>query len=71
MTALIAAVAVAVISGPIMWLLHRFDKRNSAQHGANQQALDRIEGKLDRHDNKLDRLDDKLTNHMQDRKQHR
>ena len=71
MTALIAAVAVAVISGPIMWLLHRLDRRNSQQHGHNQQTLDRIETKLDRHDGKLDRLDSRLSTHIDDKRGHK
>lgn len=71
MTGLIAAIAVAVIGGPVMWLLHRYDRRNTQQHGHNQQTLDRIETKLDRHDGKLDRLDQRLTDHMDDKRGHR
>ena len=71
MTALIAAIAVALIGGPVMWFLHRFDRRNSDQHAYNGQALDRIENKLDRHDTKLDRLDTKLDTHISDKRGHR
>lgn len=71
MTALIAAIAVAVITGPVMWFLHRFDRRNSQQHAQNGEVLDRIETKIDRHDHKLDRLDTKLDNHIQDKRGHR
>jgi len=70
-TALITAVAVAVIGGPVMWLLHRLDRRNSQQHGQNQQTLDRIETKLDRHDGKLDRLDSRLSTHIDDKRGHK
>jgi hypothetical protein len=34
-----ASIIVALISGPIMWLLWRLDKRNTEQHG---QAVDLI-----------------------------
>lgn len=71
MTALITAIAVAVIGGPVMWFLHRFDRRNSKQHAQNGEVLDRIETKLDRHDSKLDRLDTKLDNHITDKRGHR
>jgi hypothetical protein len=39
MTAAWASIIVAFISGPIMWLLWRLDKRNTEQHG---QAVDLI-----------------------------
>jgi hypothetical protein len=71
MTGLITAIAVAVIGGPIMWLLTRLDRRNSEQHAENGQVLERIETKLDRHDEKLDRLDSKLDNHVNNPKGHR
>jgi hypothetical protein len=34
-----ASIIVALISGPIMWVLYRLDKRNTQQHG---QAVDLI-----------------------------
>ncbi len=71
MTALISAIAVAVIGGPIMWWLRRFDQRNTAQHADNGTTLTRIEDKLDRHDGKLDRLDAKLDRHIDDKRGHR
>lgn len=71
MTALIAAISVALISGPIMWLLHRYDRRNTEQHGHNLNTLQRIEGKMDRHDAKLDHLDAKLDGHISDKRGHR
>lgn len=39
MSAAWASIVVALISGPIMWVLYRFDKRNTEQHG---QAVDLI-----------------------------
>lgn len=38
----LAPVLVAVIGGPTMWMLHRFDKRNSKQHADNGDVLDAI-----------------------------
>lgn len=47
-------VVVALIGGPVMWFLTRFDKRNTEQHGENQRVLNRIETKVDRLDGRLD-----------------
>jgi hypothetical protein len=35
----LAPVFVAVIGGPTMWMLHRFDRRNSEQHAENGGIL--------------------------------
>jgi hypothetical protein len=53
-------IVVALIGGPVMWFLHRFDKRNTQQHGQNMKVLERIESKQDRMDGKVDRLDAKV-----------
>jgi cytochrome c-type biogenesis protein CcmH/NrfF len=50
----IAPVVVALIGGPLMWLLTRFDKRNTEQHGENLKVLNRIESKVDRVDQRID-----------------
>lgn len=71
MTYAISVIAVAVIGGPVMWFLHRFDRRNTTQHEANTDKLDRIDQKLDRHEEKLDRLDQKLDTHLNDQRRHR
>lgn len=47
-------IMVAVIGGPIVAMIHRFDKRNTQQHGENQQVLNRIEGKIERLDQRVD-----------------
>lgn len=52
-------VVVALISGPLMWLLYRFDQRNTVQHDQNMKILSRVETKVDRVDSKVDRLDAK------------
>jgi len=50
----VVPVAVALIGGPVMFLLHRFDKRNTVQHEGNMGVLNRIEGKVDRLDERID-----------------
>jgi uncharacterized membrane-anchored protein YhcB (DUF1043 family) len=54
-------VAVALIGGPVMWFLTRFDKRNTDQHAENQKVLNRIESKIEKVD---DRLNDHITWHI-------
>lgn len=55
MEAVWVPVVVALIGGPVMWFLARFDKRNTEQHGENQKVLTRIEKKVDHIDGRLDR----------------
>jgi hypothetical protein len=40
-----------------MWGLHRFEKRNSAQHGESLSTLNRIE-------TKIEKLDDRIHDHF-------
>ena len=54
MEAVWVPVLVALIGGPVMWFLSRFDQRNTEQHAENQQVLTRIENKVDRLDGRLD-----------------
>jgi len=53
----VVPIAVALIGGPLMWLLRRFDKRNTAQHEGNMSVLTRIE-------HKMDKLDDRIHHHI-------
>lgn len=71
MTGLITAIVVALIGGPLMWLLRRLDRRNSEQHGHSISILERLDGKVDRLDEKVDRLDTKLDSHLNDSRRHR
>lgn len=58
-------VLVALIGGPLMWLLHRLDKRNSAQHADGQANADRRHAEtLDAIDRVDRRLDDHITWHL-------
>lgn len=50
-------IAVALIGGPVMWFLHRLDRRNTHQHDGNMGVLKRIEGKVDK-------LDDRFHHHI-------
>ncbi len=70
MDAIWVPIVVAVIGGPLMWLLARFDRRNTEQHGENMRILKRVEGKVDRLDTKIDRVDDRLWTHMTDKDVH-
>mgnify|MGYP003338205813 CR=1 FL=1 len=54
MDAVWVPLAVALIGGPVMWFLTRFDRRNTDQHAENQQVLLRIESKVDKVDDRLD-----------------
>jgi hypothetical protein len=56
-------IVVAVITGPIVVLMKRFDKRNTEQHGENLKVLSRIEGKVDKIDS---RLDDHIDYHLKE-----
>jgi len=70
MEAVWVPIVVAVIAGPLMWLLARFDRRNTEQHGENMRILKRVEGKVDRLDSKVDRVDDRLWTHITDKEVH-
>ena len=40
-------IVVALIGGPLMWILTRLDRRNTKQHGDNMVVLERIENKVE------------------------
>lgn len=56
-------IVVAVITGPIVVLMKRFDKRNTEQHSENLKVLNRIESKVDHIDK---RLDDHVDYHLKE-----
>lgn len=70
MEAFLVPIAVAVIGGPLMWLLARFDRRNTEQHGENMRILRRVETKVDVLDAKVDRVDEKVWRHANDKDAH-
>jgi len=46
-------ILVAVIGGPLMWLLHRFERRNTEQHGQSMSMLTAIHGDVRKIDDRL------------------
>jgi peptidoglycan hydrolase CwlO-like protein len=62
-------IVVAMIGGPVMWFLSRFDKRNTDQHNLNMKILNTLDikseqmnWKIDKIDDKLDKIDEKVDN---------
>jgi hypothetical protein len=67
MLALIAlggTVGAAVVAGPVMFFLKRFDGRNTSQHGANMQVLNKVADHVEVIHTKVDRLDQRLDTHL-------
>ena len=42
MELVLVPIAVALIGGPVMWFLSRFDKRNTEQHGQSIALLTEV-----------------------------
>jgi len=53
-------IVVALIGGPVMWFLSRFDKRNTAQHDNNMRILNTLDIKAEQMNWKIDKIDDKI-----------
>lgn len=62
--AVIVPIMIALIGGPLMWLLARLDRNNSAQHQNNMRVLERIEGKVTRIEDKVGKVNERLDNHI-------
>jgi hypothetical protein len=58
-------IAVAVISGPLVVLMSRFDKRNTEQHDRNMQELKRIGDAVDDVGVKVSKIDGRLDRHVE------
>ena len=59
MNAAWSAIIVALIGGPVMWVLYRLDKRNTHQHGQSMAVIQEVRNdvkdvKGDMHDVKAD-----------------
>jgi len=65
MEAVIVPIVVALIGGPIMWLLRRLERANTSQHDANMQELTRGARSVERVDEKMDRLDQRIDAHLE------
>jgi len=69
MEAIYIPIVVALIGGPVMWFLSRFDKRNTDQHNLNMKILNTLDikseqmnWKIDKIDDKIDKIDEKVDN---------
>jgi len=65
MEAVVVPIAVALIGGPMMWLLRRLEKSNTDQHAANMRELTRVVRSVERVDEKMDRLDQRIDAHLE------
>lgn len=61
-----SAVMVALISGPLMWLLYRLDKNNSNQHGAAVELIKSVKDDIQEVKDMQIWTDSKLTKHVRD-----
>jgi len=53
----------ALVGGPVMWFLARFDRNNTEQHDTSFNKLNEISTKVDKLDS---RFDDHIEWHMKD-----
>jgi len=65
MEAVVVPIVVALIGGPMMWLLRRLEKSNTSQHDANMRELNRVARSVERVDEKMDRLDHRIDAHLE------
>jgi len=68
----LAGIVIALIGGPLMWFLRRFDRRNTEQHTQNLTHLEHtrdlvagIDSKIDRVQEKVDTVDERLFRHVE------
>lgn len=60
----IVPIVVAIITGPLVVLLSRFDKRNTEQHDRNMEELQRLGDSVENVGSKVDRLDSRIDEHV-------
>lgn len=60
----VVPIVCAVIAGPVMWFLSRFDRRNTEQHDRNMDELRRLGKSVDKVGEKVDNLDSRLDDHV-------
>ena len=65
MEAVVVPIVVALIGGPMMWLLRRLERSNTVQHDANMRELSRVARSVERVDEKMDRLDQRIDAHLE------
>lgn len=61
-----SAVMVALISGPLMWLLYRLDKNNSSQHGEAIELIKTVKDDIQEVKDMQVWTDLKLTKHTKE-----
>lgn len=67
----VVPILVALLGAPLVWLLNRLDRRNTAQHAQSVDILNRLDGKVDDIHGHLGRLNEKLDAHTNDTRRHR
>jgi hypothetical protein len=55
----------AIIAGPIMWYLRRFDARNTEDHGVNKEILTEVAQEVRHVSKKIEQLDVRMYDHIQ------
>lgn len=60
----IVPIVVAIITGPLVVLLTKFDRRNTEQHDRNMDELRRLGKSVDKVGEKVDRLDSRIDDHV-------
>ena len=70
-----SAILVALISGPIMWVLYRLDKRNTEQHGNAVDLIRQVKNDVKEVKDiqvwtnlKIDQQGDVIKQHLEDHK---
>lgn len=66
MEAALAAVMVALISGPLMWLLYRLDRNNSSQHNTAVELIKSVKTDIQEIKDMQVWTDLKLTRHTKE-----
>lgn len=62
----VTAILVAFIGagGPLIWLLNRFDRRNTSQHNANMEVLRDIQADVHEIQSDVKVVDQRLSKHI-------
>lgn len=66
MSAAWSAIIVALITGPIMWFLHRLEKRNTEQHGQAVNLIKEVKKDVREVRDAQVWMDKKLDRHIED-----
>ena len=61
-----SGVIIALISGPLMWVLYRFEKVNTKQHGNSMAKISKIENSVFVISRDLSKIDTKIDIHIID-----